>query len=323
MKIKVISNPKGEAPWTDSFIQLALRAIRKVHHDYLPWSLSQDLKQDLERTAQDARADALARLNTGEGIELADEQYVCAAIQQELIASRLSFAWYVEKENDEPLTKCYRIEREVKVGDGSGRRIDMVSRRVDISSPERTYCKSLIEAKRGRRRTPRYDGKPVRPSKEDDYLTKDVAKDVVKLLDVRREFLVTEVDQEVEPNLYLLIWDTVTKDNNEELSPYKFLEEVCKEFPNYVTGKMEEIEKLIKELNASSEKQKKKQRLEKLSQRKSFLESVSKEEVKIELNMRQVLWLPLVWNSPKRQESLEHLEFRQALWLAQVEVNII
>ena len=65
-------------PWTRLFIEVALRALLRLHHDYALMSLPQ------RRSA----TTTVAALRTSPGVALADELTVCAAIYQEFLASR-------------------------------------------------------------------------------------------------------------------------------------------------------------------------------------------------------------------------------------------
>ncbi len=65
--------------WSDIFLELSLRAIRKLHIDYGIWGLGQSDTIELRERLQS--------VNQGPGIELALETTVGAAIAQEFINS--------------------------------------------------------------------------------------------------------------------------------------------------------------------------------------------------------------------------------------------
>ena len=71
---------KDGPPWAKYFMELALRAIRRVHYEYGLWSIGQHWLTN--------QSEPLL-LNMGYGIELADEPTVCAAIIQEYLNSPL------------------------------------------------------------------------------------------------------------------------------------------------------------------------------------------------------------------------------------------
>jgi hypothetical protein len=69
---------REEKPWVQVFLEIALRAIRRVHLEYGIWGGGRQWKMEGQRAAA---------INMGHGIELADERTVCAAISQEFMTS--------------------------------------------------------------------------------------------------------------------------------------------------------------------------------------------------------------------------------------------
>jgi hypothetical protein len=68
----------GDWPWTQVFLAVALRAIRRVHLEYGIWGAGRQWSTNRNR---------VATINQGRGVELADERAVCAAISQEFMTS--------------------------------------------------------------------------------------------------------------------------------------------------------------------------------------------------------------------------------------------
>ena len=64
--------------WAKIFIEIALRAIRRVHYEYGVWGIGHNFVKDPYMAW---------RINMGMGIEVADEPGVCAAITQEFMNS--------------------------------------------------------------------------------------------------------------------------------------------------------------------------------------------------------------------------------------------
>ena len=275
LNVEIELNSEERARWTEPFMELALRAIRKVHHDHLLWSINQNIDLDTD----------FSRINMGNGIELADERLVCAAISQELISSRHSTGVYFESsktKGSENARRYYKLEREVKVPGGK-QSIDLISQRMDPADPNGDiYKKSLIEAKRGRKRKARYDGKEAKPG---NYQYNAVAIDIFKLIDNRMGFKVNNEN----PNMYVLVWDAVSYSETEKTA-YTFLKEVK--------------EKLIT-----------------IDSARTSDEGHDRKIGKITLLMRDVKWLPLSWIDPEKDSELLNLNVQSALWLMLVEIK--
>ena len=145
--------------WDEYFIEVAVRAIRGLHFQYQRWTFGQPWRRDNRSTPQ--------RLNIGEGIELAYETDVCAAITQEFVSSCFTSGVRPKKDNNADEGRRYwEIRREEKYTYEkpdknnnfvtSRERIDLVVQRVtDNKSTEGEAHKEIwIEAKRAHRYTP-------------------------------------------------------------------------------------------------------------------------------------------------------------------------
>jgi hypothetical protein len=95
-----------EWKWASVFIEVALRAVRRVHYEYGLWGIGPQWKMDRQLAE---------RINLGPGIELALETSVCAAITQEFIGSpSLSGLWVEQGPDGKPdhELRYFMIERE-------------------------------------------------------------------------------------------------------------------------------------------------------------------------------------------------------------------
>jgi hypothetical protein len=146
------------------FLQLATRAIRRVHFETQLLSLRQYDDSDHE--------DLIRRINLGMGVEVADESTVRDAIAQEFNASKLSHGWKRRQSHPPGTTKAGRnatkagsryfgvIEREVAyqhVGsDYVVEHVDLQYRRVPGPGEDDTteHPVAPVELKRARLRRP-------------------------------------------------------------------------------------------------------------------------------------------------------------------------
>lgn len=136
-------------PWADSFIECALRAIRRTHHDFGPSSLGQRFA---------TAAPNFFALNEGLGVALADELTVCSGIYQECVNSQLFSGILVEKDIQRQVERglrFYKIDREIPYTKNRRERVDMVICRYDPLEAKRGRAKKYepcyVEAKRARR----------------------------------------------------------------------------------------------------------------------------------------------------------------------------
>lgn len=150
-----MSNPgNSEKIWDKIFIELSLRALRKLHIDYGMWGLGQ--KEDESN---------FDNINNGPGIELALETHVGAAITHEFINSAFTNGFYFKKKN-----RRYEIHREVSfkkkdkgkflIGASDEKKriaIDLLIRRFEYNKEDEiVYCNpSLIQLKRAQPIIPR------------------------------------------------------------------------------------------------------------------------------------------------------------------------
>jgi hypothetical protein len=184
------------APSKVLMVQLALRAIRRVHLDHQAFNLAR------QPSPADHEA-ALRQLNVGPGIEVAYEDYVRVALASEFQQSKLTWGWVVPDDDD---PRHYEIETQRSFNVGSERQlIDLVYWRVD---PKRVkpYPIGPVEMKRARR------FKVGAATAEESNLD-DVADDIKKLCRLARA-------SDVEMHPHVLVWG----ETSEDPSPYNFID---------------------------------------------------------------------------------------------------
>src|SRR5947208_6696271 len=90
-----------EEKWVSVFLEVALRALRRVHYEYGIWGAGRQWKSGPDRPGV---------INMGHGLELADERAVCAAIVQEFMTSpSLTGLW---QENGRNQLRFFSVLRE-------------------------------------------------------------------------------------------------------------------------------------------------------------------------------------------------------------------
>jgi hypothetical protein len=160
--------------WNKVFIEIALRAIRKLHIDYSPWGFGQEYPDD----------NIFNRINQGPSIEVAPEIAVCAAISQEFIYSRFTNGPYFENEH-----RFYEIQREVRFQRKSfgktGLIADLFLDRYKFKNSELLYYKfpAIIQAKRAHYFTPSIASGNLNPI-ENQW--KNIKQDIIKLIELKK-----------------------------------------------------------------------------------------------------------------------------------------
>ena len=131
--------------WASVFIEIVLRAIRRVHYEHGMWGIGRQWEMNSFKAQ---------RINMGQGIELADERAVCAAITQEFIASPSMTGLWIEERKDgsrEEETRYFAIDREKEYTDKSKKVDIFISKyRLEENKPIPIEEPAFIEAKRAR-----------------------------------------------------------------------------------------------------------------------------------------------------------------------------
>lgn len=201
--------------WSKVFLEIALRAIRRVHYEYGIWGLGQQRIMN---------SNTIKKINMAHGIELAEEVSVCAAITQEFMASpSVAGLWEYKKNVNED--RYFSIEREKKY-DGNDNRVDIFIQKYkrDKKKDKDTYKPvakpSFIEAKRASRWTMKEGKVEGRPR----TLTDKVKRDIEKL---RKEMEHRKAKKNAdEIYCHLLVWG-VYKENSKTLcSPEIFFQKL-------------------------------------------------------------------------------------------------
>lgn len=199
---------KQAPPWTRIFIEIALRALRKIHLDYQLWSMQQDWTT--EPNFRD--------LNTGRGIEYAEEAAVCSAIISEFVHSQYTSGIWIEENRKidvEANFRYYRIAREMPYPN-STKRADIYIERVDPQQGAKIGKPSYVEAKRAYVWTTKLgDQKPQPPSCQ----LGDVIDDIKKLREGLRGY-------ESSTRKYLLVWNVAEIDKTDGF-PKLFLDKLA------------------------------------------------------------------------------------------------
>ena len=182
--------------WAAVFIEIVLRAIRRVHYEHGMWGVGRQWEMSRLKAK---------RLNMGQGVELADERTVCAAITQEFINSPSLTGLWVEtiEDADQKEERYFTIDREMKYTDKS-KKVDIFIQKYSLGNnnePTRVSEPCFIEAKRARLWVPQIkDGTAERG----ELQLKEVREDVKKL----RE----EMDKRSEKiHCHVLVWGSMTR----------------------------------------------------------------------------------------------------------------
>lgn len=94
---------KKPYPWVAVFIEIVLRAMRKIHFDYIVWGIGRQWKMSPEKAKL---------INMGHGIELVDERFVCATITQEFMNSPAVAGFWAKDEKEKEELRYFTIDRE-------------------------------------------------------------------------------------------------------------------------------------------------------------------------------------------------------------------
>jgi len=122
-------------PWSERFIEVALRSIVKTHWSYQIWDMGQAGLKDEEKRLQFSR---------GKGIELADETVVCSVITQDALNSPFFSGAFIPEgktKDGRPIKQGHRwwkINREQNIFQNDKKELtreacDILVQRYDIS----------------------------------------------------------------------------------------------------------------------------------------------------------------------------------------------
>jgi hypothetical protein len=196
-----------QRPWTIVFIEVAMRAIRRVHYEYGMWGVGRPWEMNSEKAL---------RINMGQGIELADERTVCAAITQEFINSP-SVAGLWMKSDGTPEERYFHIDREQRYRTGEKQKVDIFIRkykRSDNGELTELPFPVFMEAKRARLWQPNL---PEGTADKEALQVNEVKADVDKLRKEKNAW-------QNELNCQLLVWGVYEEDTKDD--PYQFFQQV-------------------------------------------------------------------------------------------------
>jgi hypothetical protein len=184
--------------WNKAFIELALRAMRKLHIKYGVWGVGQSVESKMD----------FKKLNQGPGIEIAEEKEVCAAISQEFISSRFTNGVNLNGE-----ARYYELNREVhfKNADGSSEFLDLFIDRFKPDQNRFYRYPVFIEAKRYRRYKPNIvTGKISKPDDNFDDIKADIKFLESKKVSNDYRLPKSKYDGELRGSFtYVLLWDKI------------------------------------------------------------------------------------------------------------------
>lgn len=211
-----MNNPEPkDYPWAKRFIEIALRAIRRVHYEYGIWGVGHQWMRNKPEPHL---------LNMGHGIELADEPTVCAAITQEFANSQFVAGAWIEEDLESDVfegERFWRIDRE-QYYEGSQERVDICIQRYKRNQlseePVASGNRVFIEAKRARRWSTQISTGSLEPT---SALVHRVKEDVEKL----RCEMKTQQDKGTEVHCHLLVWNIYENPSDAPLEFFKKLQD--------------------------------------------------------------------------------------------------
>ena len=228
-----------EKKWVTVFLEVALRAIRRVHLEYGIWGAGRQWITD---------ADRAPLINTGYGIELADERAVCAAIVQELMTSPAAAGYWREDGDLEFRIFAPDREEEYKTPSEKGytQKVDLYIEKYEPTEPcgkgklKVRQPPSFIEAKRAQRWTIDLGSweKGEEAVKLEERQTTKICADIKKLHRERENRWNRKGHRKDKIYTHVLVWGTYGEDpkNGKPLSfsdhPYTFFDEIKKELRN-------------------------------------------------------------------------------------------
>lgn len=200
--------------WAEVFVEIALRAIRRVHYEYGIWGIGRQWKMRRENTK---------KINMAHGIELADEPSVCAAITQEFMNSPSVAGLWEDKGQIEDM--YFGIEREIHYTFDKDKRVDIFLQKFKRNKigdlvPDKDKLPSFIEAKRACLWSMNLStGKVTGPSSQHGAVKTDIEK--------LREEMNYRGAHNYDPVLcHVLVWGVYKEDSEKLCSPIAFFEKV-------------------------------------------------------------------------------------------------
>lgn len=198
--------------WAEVFVEIALRAIRRIHYEYGIWGIGRQWKMRRENTE---------KINMAHGIELADEPSVCAAITQEFMNSPSVAGLWEDKGQTKDM--YFGIEREKAYKFDKFKRADIFLQKFKRNKKgdfDPVKCPSFIEAKRARLWSMNLSTGKARMSRSQHG---DVKDDIKKL----RKEMSYRVSQGLEQVLcHILVWGVYDKSRKTLCSPEAFFAKV-------------------------------------------------------------------------------------------------
>ena len=200
-EVRTVESKVEDWKWASVFIEIALRAIRRVHYEHGMWGIGRQWEMNRLKAQ---------RINMGQGIELADERAVCAAITQEFMTSPSMTGLWIEERKDgsqEKEERYFSIDREMEYTDKS-KKVDIFIRKYRFVNNEPIPIEepSFIEAKRARRWEPEIESGMA--SKKESQVEK-VRDDIRRL----RSEMCTRSER---IHCHVLVWGLCQNDSQED-----------------------------------------------------------------------------------------------------------
>lgn len=214
--------------WRKPFMELAVRAVRKVNYDYSAWSIGQQINNDIKPE----------NLNQNLGFLHANETAVCDAITLEFMNSpftngvkidgKLKYYSILREENFKYADSTRKLQS--KNEEKSNKRVDLVVNRYTLDNgPQISKIPILIEAKRYHyMKSDILTGKPKSIKTKSESIIKDMGY-LQHIRDNKNELEYSFKDIEPETFfIYILIWGLHNKKKKYRKKPSEILEEKFK-----------------------------------------------------------------------------------------------
>jgi hypothetical protein len=126
---------KDPPPWLKVFLELAVRALRRLNYEFAPWTIGQSSHADI--------TNKLGMINSSDGLKYVLETEVCTGITLEFMHSGFTNGGWIFDDS-----RRYSVDREITI---DSKRVDLFVNRYTINDTgEKSYSANpvLIEAKR-------------------------------------------------------------------------------------------------------------------------------------------------------------------------------
>jgi hypothetical protein len=210
---------KDLLPWREIFLELAVRALRRLNYEFAPWTMGQSLHVNV--------TDNLGMINSSDGLKYVLETEVCSAITLEFLHSGFTNGDWTFNH-----IRRYAVDREIEI---NKKHIDLFVNRYEINDKgEKKYSADpvLIEAKRGRYFIPDLKEGKSRGSNNYSSIKRDIDKLRRARTFIEKKGKILGYD-EYDFNgafIYVMFWETTTTPKETKAQIMKKLE--CRDAEN-------------------------------------------------------------------------------------------